>query len=369
MKQFLLVFYAIILFLLTLFTWGFVDANFPLKILPSLHDFVFTYRSVSTVLYTFLYVSLFICYGFLLWLIVKKRADIQYVKLLIAITVVIFFFSFPAFAYDIFNYIATAKVTFLYRENPYIIMPIEIPNEPMLSFMHAANKVSLYGFVWIALTGLPWFLGLGNLLLTIFTFKALEVFFYLLSLVLIWKLSDKNLKALAFFALNPLVTTETLISAHNDIVMMALVLGAFYAFKKQKIGWSAILLFLSIFIKFATVILLPVFIYLIYLRNRKINWEEIWRYSAILMYIPFFLSPLREEIYSWYLIWPITFASLAKEGLLAWVTVGFSFGLPFRFAPYLLTGSWAGLTPLIKKIVTFAPPIVTAGYHEIRKKI
>ena len=372
MKRLLFIGYILILLLMTIFSWGFVDANFPVKFLPAFNALIFSHRDISTAIYTSLEIALFIFYGFFVRLASKKKTDPTFVKTLIILTIIILFFSWPAFAYDIFNYIATAKLTFFYHENPYLVMPIEIPNEPLLTFMHASNKVALYGFVWILITAVPWFLGASNLLLTVFTFKALEVVFYLVSLILLWKLSNKDQKALAFFGLNPLVTNETLISAHNDIVMMALTLASFYFFQKKRSWLAVFLLFLSIFIKFATLALIPVFIYLFYLQHKglKINWDKVWKWSAILMYVPFFLSPLREEIYSWYLIWPLTFTALAlREELLAWITAGFSFGLPLRLAPFLFTGSWGGETPLIKKIITSVPPIITAGFYELRKKI
>ena len=372
MKRLFFIGYALILLSVTIISWGFVDTNFPIKILPAWNAFIFSHRYISTAIYTVSDIALFACYGFFMWLVVKNQADLKFILTLIIITVALLFFSFPAFAYDIFNYVATAKVAFFYHENPYVVMPIEIPNEPMLAFMHAANKVALYGFVWILLTFVPWLAGLGNLILTVFAFKAYMLLFYGICLYFIWRISEKNLTALTFFALNPLVILETMISAHNDVAMMALALAAFYLLKKNKTVMSVIFLFLSVFIKFATLALIPVFIYVIYSRHkkRKIVWDKVWMWSAIAMYIPFFLSPLREEIYSWYLIWPLTFVSLVlEEKLLTWITVGFSFGLPFRFAPFLFTGDWGGFTPLIKKMVTFLPPAITASYYEIRKKI
>lgn len=371
MKRLFLFIYSLILICLAIFSWGFIDINFPLHGAYDLSRIVWLHRDLSTVIYLFFVTALFVCYGYLLYLVFMKKVHTKYIFTVIGITVVILFFSWPAFAYDIFNYIATAKLTFIYKENPYLVMPIEIPNEPMLAFMHAANKVALYGFVWIALTGIPLALGFGNLLATVFTFKGFVLLFYLLLLWLIWQISGKNLKALTFFALNPLVILETMVSGHNDVVMMAPALAAFYAFQKNKVIFSVLFLFLSIFIKMATIVLVPVFVYLFYMRfkHRKTDWEIIWQWSALLMFAAFFFAPIREEIYSWYLIWPLTFAALAlKNNLLVWISIGFSFGLPLRFAPYLFTGEWSGITPAVKKLVTFIPPALTAVYYEIRKK-
>lgn len=371
MTKFLLIFYIVTLCILSVFSWGFVDLNFPLSMNFIQSQLVWIHPGLTTFLYCILVILLFISYGFTLRTISEKKMSLKSLLLIISSSVVILLFAFPGFSYDMFNYIATAKVTFLYKENPYVVMPMEIQNEPMLTFMHAANKVALYGIAWIGMTGIPFVLGLNNLLLTVFTFKAFVFVFYVLVIILIWKLSDKNMKSIALFALNPLVLFDILVSSHNDVVMMALALGSFYFFKKEKIVVSILLMLLSVFIKFATAALIPVYVYLLYLhvKERKISWPTIWKYSAIAMYGMFFLSPLREEIYSWYLIWPLTFVSLIPENkLLTWITFGFSFGLPFRIAPYIYTLSWAGITPLVKTLVTFIPPSLASLYYAAKKQ-
>lgn len=367
----ILIGYSMLWFLFGVITWGFADANLPFRTIKFLYDFVNFQRSNILALYSFFVLAFFLFYGLILWYIWKKNLTVKHILILVVSIVIILIFSFPAFSYDIFNYIATAKVVFLYKENPYVVMPIEVPNESMLAFMHAANKTALYGPAWILLTGVPFFLGAGNLLTTIFTFKLITVSFYLALLWLIWKISNRSIYSLALFALNPLVIIETLISSHNDVVMMFFALMSFYMLQKKKIGLSIMLMLVSILVKFATLALVPVYIYTIYLMRTsiKINWLPVWKWSSIFMLIVFFLSPLREEIYAWYLIWPLTFVVLlGRETFLLWLLLGFSFGLSFRIAPFIYTRNWGGFTPLVKKIVTFIPPVLTGFYYAIRKK-
>ena len=166
-------------------------------------------------------------------LINKKKIVFKDLRFLIFITIVILFFSYPGMlSFDIFNYIVTAKVLFFYHENPYIIMPIEFVGDPLLSFTHAANKISLYGASWILITAIPYFVGIGNFLLTLFSFKLFVSMFYLGTVFLIWKIS-KNLISVALFSLNPLVIIETLVSGHNDIVMVFFSLFSFYILMKK----------------------------------------------------------------------------------------------------------------------------------------
>lgn len=363
-------FYITTLLILTVFTFGLVDANFPLHLVPTLETFVRQKGLGASIVYSCLLVSLFVFYWWILWEVRKGKVSNVSLWRLIFVSAGILFFAFPGLSFDVFNYIATAKVSYLYRENPYIVMPIEIPNEPMLAFLHAANKVALYGFVWILFAFVPYILGLGQLLVTVYSFKAFVFAWYLAAAWLVWVLGNKKPWPLAFFALNPLVLTETLVAGHNDIVMMALSLGSFWLLKKKKIGMAFIVLFLSIGIKFATLFLLPI----VWVTAREIqkdssiDWNRTWRWSAWAMLTAFFLSPLREELYPWYFLWPLTFIALLRpDHFFVWVAHGFSFGLPFRFVPFLATRRWDGAVPLIKKLVSFIPPLTSSLMYAIKK--
>lgn len=350
----MIVFHFFLVILLTIFSYGFIDPNFPYHGPKLLFDLVYHQRLFATMIYIIIVVGEFGVFWHLLKRVEKKKISFDKIKKIIIATALILFFAFPAFSYDIFNYMATAKVAFLYRENPYLVMPIEFFGEPMLKFMHAANKTALYGPVWILLSAIPHFLGLGNLLLTVFSFKALMTFFYFLALGAIWKISEKNLFSLVFFGLNPLVLIEILVSAHNDIVMMSFCLWGFYFFfdKKKILGTLGIVG--SFGIKYATVILFPLF-----LLPWKLNRERIFTISYWLMFGVFLTAPLREEIYSWYVVWLISFAALVpKKKFIIWLTIALCLGTLLRYAPFLYTESWEGITPLVKKIVTVFPLIV-----------
>lgn len=348
------IFYYLILLMFTILSWGFVDANSSLPKIALLQPIIYFQTIYPTVWYTVTVAALFGRYFWILYRIKKGLLTSKHVWHLIIGTMVILVWSYPALSNDIFNYIATAKVTFLYRENPYIIMPIDIPNDPSFGFLHAANKVALYGPVWIAMTAVPHVLGMGNLLATVFTFKIFITLWYILLCYLIWVASGKNAAALAFFALNPLVTLSTLVDGHNDVVMMALALASFMFLRRRRWAIGIILLTASILIKGATVFLVPVFF------MKKASWQLVWYWASIAMYMIFLLSPLREEIYAWYFIWPLTFLALVdRPTILLAASYGFSLGLMLRIVPFFYTRSWSGMTPLIKKVVTFAPPFIS----------
>lgn len=362
--KFLIGSYVLLLGVLAIYSYGFVDPNLTLttnalyqKLQEPLRELVFDRRQLATIAFITIVFLLFTIYFLILRLLIKKKFGINQLKLLIVLNVGVLVFSYPAFSYDIFNYILTAKVTFLYKENPYIVMPIEILGDPNLAFTRAANKIALYGPSWIGLTVIPHIIGLGNIVPTIFSFKLFVAVFYLGAVWVIWKMS-KNLLSIALFAFNPLVVIETLVSAHNDIVMMFFALLAFYLLQKKKIIMACFSFIASILIKYATLFLFPVFLYVIYLtlKKKKIDWEKVYAVAAFSMFLVFATSPLREEIYSWYVIWILSFAVLVhKQKFLLSIAIVLSFATLLRYTPVFYTGSYFGITPIVKELVTFVP--------------
>lgn len=356
-KPVLFVSYTVFLLFIVTFSYLFIDPNlFYLKKLYT--GFAFQERTITITVFVVIIFLSFAYYLTFLRLLHKKQLGLKEVKILIGVTIGILFFSYPAMlSYDIFNYIATAKVLFFYNENPYIVMPIEFLGEPMLAFTRAANKVALYGPVWILLTGIPYFLSFGNFLLTLFGFKLFAALFYIATIYLIFRMTNSVLPVV-LFGLNPLIVIETLISGHNDIVMIFFALLAFYFLQKKNILLAVCLLIISIFIKYATFFLLPAFLYALWrtLKKQKINWRKVFFYASILMYAIFFLSSFREEIYPWYAIWFLSFAFLIPEKkLLLFISLIFSFSLLLRYIPFMLTGNYFGMTPVLKIALTFFP--------------
>lgn len=371
MKKIIFILYAVFLLLFTIFSYIFVDPN--LSYLRNIYSgLAFSSRLLVTIFYILSIVIFFIFYGVFIYLGAKKKIALRGIMTLIGITIIILFFSYPAMlSFDIFNYIATSKVLFFYHENPYVLMPIEFANDPLLAFTRAANKIALYGPFWIFLTGVPYFVGFGNFIITLFSFKLLSALFYLGTAFLIWKIS-RNMLSLILFSFNPLIVIETLMSSHNDIAMIFLVLLSFFLLTRKKIFLGVLFFVLSILIKYSTIILIPVFSYILWrlINNKEINWTRIYIISSCLMLVAFLLSPIREEIYPWYAIWFISLVFLVpSKRLLLYVSVAFSFSLLFRYTPYMLSGTYAGQTPFIKELISFIFPVLAFICYVFKKKV
>lgn len=369
MKKLLIYGYCCLLFFFSFFSYLFIDPG--LLYLRNFYTGFFSEnRLVVIILYTLFICLFFLTYYLFIKLVRSEKLPLKQIFLLIVANVSILLFSYPAIlSFDIFNYIATAKVAFFYHENPYIVMPYEFIGDPLLLFMHAANKVALYAPFWTLLSAIPHLLGFNNFLITLFNLKFFISLFYVAGAFLVWKIS-KNIYSVVLFALNPLIVIETLVSSHNDIVMMFFALCAFFFAFKKKFILALLFLFFSIFIKYATIVLLPIFIYMLikYKSGEKIDQQNIFLIAAFLMFIVFLFSFLREEIYPWYAIWFLIFISfLPKKKNLVVLSAALSFGLLLRYVPFMFLGTYFGLTPLIKVCVTVIPVFIVLAWSLISK--
>lgn len=358
--------YGLLFIGLTVFSYLFIDVNFPhLKSLFT--GFSFNQRTLAASIYFLFTISLFSCF---IYLLNRKTAYEQFFKMILPLIIIISLFSYPAIlSFDIFNYLTTAKVAFHYLENPYIVMPMEFAGDPVLEFTRAANKVALYGPAWVVLTAAPFALSLGSYLASIILLKLLLVPFFVGSIILIRKMTKDNYPAF-YFAANPLVLIETFVSGHNDIVMVFLALLSFYFLRRNNKTRAIIFLALSIMIKFATIFLIPVFIYLTIKMRKKsdINWDKVYIFAALCMFVIFALSPLREEMYPWYAIWFIPFVAMCKNKFLQYLVIAFSLGLLLRYIPYMATWDYFGMTPFIRIVLTILPVFLFFTYTLISRK-
>lgn len=372
--------YLVIVYFLTIgflgwFSYGFLDPNLSLWSNPRFTYFqapltylVYHNRSVATTAFLLIVLLLFLCYAWFLRFGEKFFVSWKRLLFLLITTSAILVFSYPALTHDLFNYITTAKVTFTHHENPYLVMPIEIPNEPNLAFTRAANKVALYGPAWILLTAVPHYLGGGDIWRTIIAFKLMNAAVYLGFCYLIWRLT-KNLTNVIFFGLNPLILIEVLVSGHNDIYMMILALGGLSIWQKKRISQKAAGLVLFIFswlVKGSTIVLLP----LIFMK--KLSWDRVLLIAYCLLSLIFFVvAPLREELYPWYAVWLIAVASLMdikKQTFIAGFSIVLSFALELRHLPYMWMGYYEGPGPILRTIFTFIPIVFYIGTYIYGKK-
>lgn len=362
MRKILFIGYGLIGLLVFLYSYTQVDLGLTLTqlslwqtIQKSFQHIGYFQRPFSTALYGFLLVGLFILYGLVLRSIHQKQLSIRSLWVLIILTFVLLVFSYPAFSYDFFNYMFTAKTVLLYHKNPYEIIPLQFTGyESWLSFLHWTHLPSAYAPAWIALTLIPYFFGFGYFLLILWNFKLTIGFFYLLSVWAIGKLLEKENKTvqmmgIALFALNPLILIESLVSGHNDIVMMGIAALALVFLSRKNYIYSFFFLSLSIALKEITIVLLPLYI----------SWKHRF-FPFVLMSVGLvlFLLVFKREMLPWYGIWVLPFAALIPNiSFYMPLVYGFSLGLLLSYMPFLYYGHWNDPVPFIKLWLTVLPMI------------
>ena len=304
-------------------------------------------RPLSTEIFLFLSAVFLVLY-FCLWRFTTQKKIHSYtIWSIIGVITLILTFSYNAFSYDFFNYIFDAKIITHYHQNPYLHKALDYPQDPMLGFMHWIDRTYPYGPLWLVITAIISFIGANIFIVTFFLFKILVSISFLFSLYYLYNILGKINKTTMFenftlFALNPVVFYECLVSAHNDIVMMAFALGAIYYLMQQKKYWLSIfLLIISIGIKFATAALIPIFIVVLLERHKKIFIkEEIYQYCLLLMLFPLLLVTNRTIFQPWYLLYILPFVSLLPNRFIRLFIIFLSSLSIFLYIPFLATGNW-----------------------------
>lgn len=320
-------------------------------------------RPLSTFFYVAILALLFILYFIFLRSVRAEHMGKKQIWTLIIASAVILNFSYNAFSYDLFNYIFYGKIVTHYHMNPYTLRALDFPGDPMLLFMHWTHNYYPYGPVWLGLSVPLSYLGLGFFLPTLFLFKTLAISFFLGTVYFIGKIlkkagsTDEKLGVL-FFGLNPLVLIEALVSGHNDISMMFFAVLGLYFLINNKNTKSIVSLALSIGIKFATVFLIPVWLYV--LKNKKkLDFEKTIFLSVVFMGLAILAATFRQSFQSWYWLYILPFISMSlKKYNFFWVGIIVSVLGLLNYIPFLYLGNWNAPVPTILFAVTTVSFIV-----------
>jgi hypothetical protein len=350
---------------LLLYSYTQVDLNLTLSkisiwqtIQKAFQSIGYFHRPASLWIFLGLLALLFLWYGITIFWISKEKLHTKHVWFMIFCMTGILIFAYPAFSYDLFNHMFTAKTVLLYHKNPYEVTPLAFTGfESWLTFMRWTHIVSIYSPLWIAATFVPYLFGFGYFLWILWNFKLFIALFYLLTAYAIKKILEDEKKPLSLlgvglFAFNPLVIIESLVSAHNDIVMMGCAVFSLYFLREKRAVWSFLAESLSIAMKLISLVLLPIYLF------PKQKWLPIALMSIGTIG---FLVVTKREVMPWYLLWTMPFIALyPQKKWLIILTSGISVGLLLRYAPYLYYGHWNDPVPTIKFWVTIVPIITSA---------
>lgn len=142
-------------------------------------------------------------------------------------------FVAPITSLDVYDYIALGRITGVHGGNPYVRSAGDYPFDPFMAYASWQEATSPYGPLWETLVGILCRLVGDRLLTNLLAFKGLALAGYLISVLLIAAIlrrtaPERALAGTLLFAWNPLVLLEAMANAHNDSLMTALLLGAFW---------------------------------------------------------------------------------------------------------------------------------------------
>lgn len=264
----------------------------------------------------FLVVSLLLLFGFYIQAIrsLAKYVSLKYILGSTALFGLFCLFFQATTSQDIFSYIAYARMATLYHINPLTTTPQAIPHDLIYRYLYWTDQPSAYGPTWIMITApLQWltsFFGNATTLPMILLLRGVGLIAHLLSVLLIWQLSGvfadpdavearaRRLQVTLAFAWNPLLLFEAVVNAHNDTVILALVLLALYALSKAtqggflRISLAMLVFALAICVKINLIILLPGLVLFLYRRKPRsialcITGIIVCMATIVLLYAPF----------------------------------------------------------------------------------
>ncbi|MFH1186905.1 MAG: hypothetical protein V1697_01885 [Candidatus Levyibacteriota bacterium] len=375
LTKFNILFTGYLLSVLGLFFYSFTQVDLSLTLSQnSLYQAVEKYfqyvgyfdRPLSTSFYILILFLLFLFYILILIAINKNKINRRQFWIIILVTSGILTFSYNAFSYDLFNYIFDAKIYTHYHLNPYMYKALDFPSDPLLSFMRWTHRTYPYGPAFLFITIPVSYIGSNIFLVTFYLFKMLTTLFFLglvyyLEKILILVNSKKSLFNIAFFALNPLVLIEILVSAHNDTSMMFFAILGIYLFlnTKWQIGFITIL-FSALIKQVTTLLLIPFAVFFISGYFKKPISNEIFIKLCLAFSVIGFIYVLTQiEVQPWYFLWVFPFIALLKlNKFIIFLTNGIIIGLLLRYAPFLYFGNWDGVVISIKSYVTVLSPII-----------
>lgn len=241
-------------------------------------------NTIPTIIYFLIIFLVFINY----WKIIRsnwiKKQSVKSIFYWSLVFQIIIIFSYPALSSDVFDYIMSNRVLAVYGQNPWITSSINFPNDPFINLGNWQRIPSVYGPLH-HLISYPLALISGNdLIISVLSFKIVAVIFTLVTAVLLVNLLPrKNLSQnLSLFLFNPLLIIEFSGQAHNDIIMVTMMVAALLTFRKRKNFLTGLLIGLGTLLKIYSFVFLPLFAFLL-ISKRKVK-------NVIFLSIGFFIT-------------------------------------------------------------------------------
>lgn len=361
--------YFIFAILLTIYSYGYLDFNLTLsshplflKLVAPLQHLVYFNRPLSAQVYAFIFLTLFVLYFFIL---LPKYRPAHFPWKNYFVIMFILWLSYPMLSYDIFNYMFHGKILWLYGANPHTVAPLSFEGDLWLRFMRWVHTPSAYGPIFTVIESPAYLLGFGKFVPVLYLMKATMILFYIWCVSLVGQIGsqlklNKNVIVLSqlLLAFNPFLWLELVVNAHNDAVMIALLLCAIKASLERKKILSSLSLIFSIGVKYVTALTVPFFL----LKNNHLK-ITLMTFSLL---APILFSPGRFQ--PWYLVWPLIPAVLINVTIArVWVILASFAGLIY-YIPYIFSGFWLNTFPFVSTVL-YLPVLFSIIFFFFRRQL
>jgi hypothetical protein len=384
--SFILYFLSIVSY--SIFSYSLTAPNLVLSSHPTFWKFqtymwktFFNNRELLTQTYFGLIGIIFLNYLFFVSQAIKNRINNFKIIIILFLTISIpLLVSNNALSYDAFNYIFNAKMVSVYQADPHTQVALDFPDDSWTKFMHNTHTTAPYGRAWTYLSLIPFSLGMGKFIITWLSFRIFSLLPLITLLFIFWKYKNKISNASTLLLIfNPLILIEVISNFHNDFWMITPAILSLLLVsnlkKNKKINLSIIfkiilsitLLALSIWVKLATLLLIPIWL-LILIKNKLKDIPHFYSLAnswpllaSIVMFVPL-LTSRSQQFHPWYLIWSISFIPLFSKGKIAkaWATslLILSISSMYRYLPFLWHNNYDGDVLSWQKAISFIPFVI-----------
>jgi Glycosyltransferase family 87 len=166
----------------------------------------------------------------------------------------------PLLSTDVFSYVAYSRMGGIYHVSPYLHGPNVIASDPLYPYVAAKwiTTPSVYGPLF---TAFGYLLAPFDLAVNVLAYKLIAAASSLLVVVLVWRAAVLRglhpVKAIALVGLNPVTILYGVGGGHNDLIMLALLMGAVYLLLRDREGASGGLIAVAAAVKLSGGLLLP----------------------------------------------------------------------------------------------------------------
>ena len=179
----------------------------------------------------------------------------------VAVAHLIYVLAPPVLSPDVFGYLGYARMGTLYGLNPYVQSPLALISDPIYTWVRWRVQIDPYGPLF---TLLSYPLGLLSVAAGLWTVKVATGLISIGLVALVWacarRLGVTPLGPTVFVGLNPFLLLYGVGGAHNDLLMMALVMGALLLVLERREGLGGGVLASAMAVKASAGLLLPFFV-------------------------------------------------------------------------------------------------------------